>query len=756
MQERELLPQATAVPLGHKLIAVIIAAGCGWGVHAWMQHRAMQSAWTARLSFDSAAARKIDPGLGDAREPAVALAESILSDQAIAGLSKQAYLASSAMSSRVGEFRSRLELTQPSASLLQVRFHDADSARAEATADAVAQALAAWNPSGTTPAAAVPATPKAPPAAVQPARAPAARPQASRAPAAEAQNRQAQDGQEQAGHSLSDALGALEAQLADTNRQLDRMSGAGGRTRFGHRPYGGGSYSQSKQQQLLRAQVREAQKKLAALRVQYANDSPGAGVEGRLSEIQQALISVWPASNGSGHGFNGAGTSASQLRRERAELEHVVRVVDKERLAIHRAEEAQGGAARAAQKRSRPASEPAANSAAQGVAESDITPTKTATSGTGPATNSAAQTPPAAAQLASAGSSQPVENATGSSQNPLHVTALASPPARTSPWPAVGAGVLCGLLYLGGAKLRYRTGAGDASAYDAGDDGSAAVSPVYPQRFITPSGPVKAAEPPVSRAEALPVATSPRQRVPFTFEPAPMERAPARSTPPAAQEEPPPEPAAQPPEAREELRAEDNAAGDVTALSSGHEEKLSPDDPVKPVGSPQDEMAAVHESELTSAHARELPSMSEEKLTSKQEEELASTPERDQQPELTLVHEEEPAQGHEEPVSEYDEEQAEHPTEQAEHTTEQAAHAHPTEQAGHDTDSTVDARSATAEPEEGVVAIGDPVTDRIRRALSETSIGSLFENSAARNADREAHRTGKDQEHAKDPDRLAG
>lgn len=735
MQERELLPQATAVPLGHKLIAVIIAAGCGWGVHAWMQHRAMQSAWTARLSFDSAAARKIDPGLGDAREPAVALADSILSDQAIAGLSKQAYLASSAMSSRVGEFRSRLELTQPSASLLQVRFHDADSARAEATADAVAQALAAWNPSGTTPAAAVPATPKETPPAAQPARAPAADPQNR-----QAQNGQAQAGQEQAGHSLSDALGALEAQLADTNRQLDRMSGAGGKTGFGHRPYGGGSYSQSKQQQLLRAEVREAQKKLAALRVQYANDSPGAGVEGRLSEIQQALVSVWPASNGSGHGFNGAGTSASQLRRERAELEHVVRVVDKERLAIHRAEEAQGGAARAAKKPSRPATESAANSAAQGVSESDITPTKTATAGTGPATNSAAQTPPAAAQPASAGSSQPAAGAALSSQNPLRVTALASPPAHTSPWPAVGAGVLCGLLYLGGAKLRYRSGAGDAGAIDEGGDGSAPVSTSYPQRFITPSGPVKAAEPPAARADTLPVATSPRQRAPFTFEPAPMERAPARSTPPAAQEEPPPEPAAQPPEAREELRAEDNAAADTTALSPGQEEKLSPDDPVKPIGNHQDESAAVYEPEPTSTHDENLPSMPEEKPTSMQEEELAWTPERDRQRQITLVHEEEIAQDHENPVSEHDEEQAEHPTEQA----------------GHDADSTVDARPGTAAPEEGVVAIGDPVTDRIRRALSETSIGSLFENSAARNADREAHRTGKDQEHAEDPDRLAG
>ena len=99
--------------LGHKFFAVLVTLAVAGGVYSWFRHAAAQSTSTAEMAFDTRAARHFDPGLATASQPAVALAQSILTDQVVAGLSKPAYLSSSAITSRVGEFRSRLELTQP-------------------------------------------------------------------------------------------------------------------------------------------------------------------------------------------------------------------------------------------------------------------------------------------------------------------------------------------------------------------------------------------------------------------------------------------------------------------------------------------------------------------------------------------------------------------------------------------------------------------------------------------------------------------
>jgi hypothetical protein len=134
-------PRRLAIPLGHKLIAALIAIAVAVGLHAWFARNAGPSATVADLSFDTAAARRIDPGLADAPTPAVAIAQSFLTDQAVAALSKSAYLSTSAMNARVGEFRARLELTQPSAHLLRVQFHDPDPAKSAVTANAIANDL---------------------------------------------------------------------------------------------------------------------------------------------------------------------------------------------------------------------------------------------------------------------------------------------------------------------------------------------------------------------------------------------------------------------------------------------------------------------------------------------------------------------------------------------------------------------------------------------------------------------------------------
>ncbi len=507
MLDSDLRQRSTTVPPGHKLIAVIIAVAAGWGVYSWFSYKAMQSARTAELSFDAATARTIDPGLGDAKEPAVALAQSILDDQAVVGLSKQAYLASSAMNSRIGEFRSRLDLAQPSARVLDVRFHDADPARSQATANAIANALAAWKPSA--------ATTTAPAGASQPA-APSAPPSTpAEAPPAAATNAPSVRRTVQPDHSLSDALGALEAELAATNRQLDRLSENSERTRSGRRPHSGSpsSYNESKQQQLLRAEVKTAQKKLDHLQVQYANYDPAAGIEARFAEIRQALASVWPASHAGTRGFNAAGVSASQLRRERAELSHVVAVVERERHAIQRAE------------------------SAQGVSESDVAVPKSSPSGNGSTAGSAVPSPSASTSGSAAPTPATVPSQPTPSQaavlplkNPLQLARLALPVSPVSPWPAVAAGVLCGLLYLGAAKWRYRS-----APYEDYLVENTVVSAPHPQRFITPDAPVQAADTSVTKAdssenrsEAAPAASSPRQRAFFTFDPAPLENAPSR------------------------------------------------------------------------------------------------------------------------------------------------------------------------------------------------------------------------------------
>jgi hypothetical protein len=501
MLERDYPPRSRAVPLGHKVIAVIIAVAVGWGLRTWLNHHTTQSASTATLSFDPAVARHIDEGLMDGREPAAAFAQSILNDEVIAGLSKPAYLSSSAMSSRIGEFRSRLELTQPSATSLGVAFRDANPSQSAATANAVAKALVAWSPSATPSAAPAPAestAPNPPPAAPPPV--PVQKPAAAVHPA-------------QPSHPISDSLGEIQAQLTAANRNLDRLGSSAGRSRSGYRPHttGQSSYTQSKQQQLLKTEVKGAQKKLSDLRVHYANQYPNTGVRDRLAEIQQALVSVWPGTQpkhfGGSRGFNAAGTDASQLRRERTQLTHVIALVDKERQAIRRVE------------------------TAQPVSESDLTPqtaapsasasaapaaTPSASPSTSPATSPAASGSP---QATPSQTTPPAPSATPaaepSSQNPLRVVRLAGSAAPAPLWPPLAAGVVCGLLYLGLAAWRYRR-----LSYE---DGYAEEATAPPQRLITPDEPVPTPPTPVSWIDPAPVDRTPRQRASFTYEPPPAD-----------------------------------------------------------------------------------------------------------------------------------------------------------------------------------------------------------------------------------------
>jgi hypothetical protein len=201
--DRDRGPVRSSVPLGHKLMAVVVAvAACG--SYTFRHYREAQQVSAASLSFDFAQVQQQDSGVTDAPHPTVILAQSILSDSVVAKIIPPADLAASSVGLAIGEFRTRLELSQTTSGILRIHYRDPDPVEAAATANAIARALAAWAPSTTStlpPAATAPPAPASDAAtqhasvAVQPALAPAAAAQ------------HASD----AGPSLAAALGELHA-----------------------------------------------------------------------------------------------------------------------------------------------------------------------------------------------------------------------------------------------------------------------------------------------------------------------------------------------------------------------------------------------------------------------------------------------------------------------------------------------------------------------------------------------------------------
>jgi hypothetical protein len=483
------LSSSSGLSLGQKFFAVLLTLAVGGGVYSWFRHTAAQSTSSAEMAFDPRAARRFDPGLVTASEPAVALAQSILTDQVVAGLAKPAYLSSSAITSRVGEFRSRLELTQPSPRTLRVQFQDVDPGKAADTANAVASALAAWSPSLTAPPAAVAVSqPASQAVAPVPVPVPTKRPVVAH--------------RAQAASGLAASLGELEEQLSSTNRKVDGLN-AGGSSR-GH------SYAQSEQQHLLKSAVRGAEKQVADLRVRYADS--GAGTKGRLVEIEQAVAAILP-------GGSAAGVDASQLRRERAQLARAIDVVQTQRRAVER--DASTSAS------STP--EESAEASTPGVQESNLGTSSPSAASAAPDASPASAAPSSPSSASTAAAAAPIAaSAPGDStlQNPLSVARVAGPAAPIVWWPAVAAGVLCGLLYLIVAALRNRS---PEAEVDYAEE-----TPRSSGRFITPDGPSVAAERFESRVESAPVETSSFKRASFSYDPGPVGRASVEERPEAA------------------------------------------------------------------------------------------------------------------------------------------------------------------------------------------------------------------------------
>jgi hypothetical protein len=428
-------------PLGHWLIAIILAAAVAWGVRAWFHYRVAQSAQTATLAWDAAAARQMDPDVESAAEPAVVMAQSILSDAVVAKLAKAAALPSPGTTLRIGEFRSRLELRQTSADALQVGFRADSPQRSVQTANAVADVLAG----GT---AAVPRTPVATPAAA------ATPPPAELPPAAPVKVPVANSSAEANG-ALGQSIRQLAGEMTATQGKLESLSSDAWQRRE-HPELS--SYRESRQQQLLTAQVSSALKQIAHWRADPAN---GPEAQEPLNEIQESLLSVWPASRSERGarrpagfmGFNAAGVNASRLRVERSEFARAVEVVKKEEGALQRLEP--------------PAAAPQPAAPAPAAVE--------------PAASAPAPSAPAAGAGPIAESNLPSTPA----EKPFRLLRPAGTPPHPPLWPGVLAGVLVGMVYLFVAGSRYTQEEEEEYADE---------SPEEPHRLITPSKPMRPAD----------------------------------------------------------------------------------------------------------------------------------------------------------------------------------------------------------------------------------------------------------------------
>jgi hypothetical protein len=291
----------SSVPLGQKLISVVVAVATACGIYAFLRYREAQVDFAAWLSFDFAVAQRLDPGITRVPHPAVVLGQSILSDSVVARLVPQADLASFSTAHAIGEFRTRLELSQPTAGLLLVRYRDPDPGLATATANAVAKALDGWAPSTTS----------APPPAANAQLVPAPGPRPAPASAATPQLTPTAE------PSLAAALGELQAQLSATDQRVGPKSSL---------------RSEHDRQRYLESQFRAAQQKLDDLRSKFAHSGSASGAQARLDVIQHALALFRP----SAAAINTAGTSKVQLDYERNQLTRAIGVVEQQQRAAQR------------------------------------------------------------------------------------------------------------------------------------------------------------------------------------------------------------------------------------------------------------------------------------------------------------------------------------------------------------------------------------------------------------------------------------
>jgi hypothetical protein len=308
MQEKNNLLCFLALPLRHKLAAAGVGITIASGFLFWSQHGAARLATTAEVSFDADEARKIEPVAMQANAPAVALAQSILNDGAVQGVAKRTGVKSDA-----AEFRSHLEMTQPSANSLHLVFHDIERETSVAVANAVANLLVEWKPA--------PAVP------VATAHAPQAAPLMPPAVARPHSNTRSLHSLERPASQTAD-MQSLEAQLAATDQKIAALDAATAQASTSRRAEVSprAPSAENDQRWLLEAQLSAAQKKLDDLRLRYTDEYPDVeGAKENIAEIQQNLASLRPTGNeaeppASPPKPEAPSNGASQLHRKRARL----------------------------------------------------------------------------------------------------------------------------------------------------------------------------------------------------------------------------------------------------------------------------------------------------------------------------------------------------------------------------------------------------------------------------------------------------
>lgn len=385
MQEKNILLCFLTLPLRHKLVAAGIAVAIASVFFLWSRHAA-PPATTAAVSFDAGAAGQIEPAALQAKEPAVALAQSILNDEAVVGLAKR-----TGVNRDVAEFRSRLQVTQRSANLLDLNYRDGDREVSAAAANAVANLLVAWKPS---PAVA----PREPALQAVPLTTP---------PVMNAHARRSSRG------SKSDEIDALEAQLSAVNQKLAQLNASPPQASTSRKTEVAAqtSNADNEQRRVLESQLSSAQKKLDDLRLRYTDEYPDVETaRENVADLQQQIASLPPVSHEVAQTPNSSklessSSEASQLLLERDRLVQTIAAEKAQGVTLH-------------DQRAAPAASPI-------------------------------QALPAPVRQPENAVVAPIM------QSPFTLVRLASYNEPVSWWHGALAGILCGFLYLSSAMWRF-------------------------------------------------------------------------------------------------------------------------------------------------------------------------------------------------------------------------------------------------------------------------------------------------------------
>ena len=373
----------------------VVAIAVGVGVFFIARHSAERSAETAVLSFDSSVAARDNAAVAHAAEPALTLAQSMLTETTVLDLLRQAGAYPSDPAVGIGEFRSRLELQQQSGNMLRIVYHDSHPLTARKVANAIAAAIVNWHP-----AVAYAAT----------------QPLTTTRGALSIPARTSSRTNDDALRTAYRTVAYLERQLTATNEKIEnlsRMQASRGQTASAAAP----TPAQADQRRVLQAKLAADYQKLDELRLRYTDEYPDVeNLKDEIRDRQQELAALPSETTRTSRGSVAPSaekedTEIAGLRQNRARLIDQI----------------------AAKKDT--------------IADIRLHP-DSHLAGTPPGTASVAQSVPAAASPAH------TRIETAAWENPFKVTRLAALTGPSLAWPAILAS-LCILLYAASALFIF-------------------------------------------------------------------------------------------------------------------------------------------------------------------------------------------------------------------------------------------------------------------------------------------------------------